>query len=49
MFFSFCFYLLLISLYGCMESGMNINGGRDKNKLAQISELLRIDKVNVCF
>ncbi len=28
---------------------LNINGGRDKNKLAQISELLRIDKVNVCF
>ncbi len=28
---------------------LNINGGRYKNKLAQISELLRIDKVNVCF
>lgn len=28
---------------------LNINGGRDKNKLAQISEFLRIEKVYVCF
>jgi len=28
---------------------LNINGGRDKNKLAKISEFLRIEKVNVCF
>ncbi len=52
--FTLCFFLSVsIYLFLYMDvwrvGSLNINGGRDNNKLAQISEFLRIDKVNVCF
>lgn len=35
--------------YGAVEGSLNINGGRDGNKLVMISELFSIKKINVAF
>lgn len=48
-FFSVSVYFLLLYMDVWRVGSLNINGGRDRNKLAQISEFLRIEKVNVCF
>lgn len=48
-FFSVSVYFLFLYMDVWRVGSLNINGGRDKNKLAQISEFLRIEKVNVCF
>ncbi len=52
----FClFFLFLFSLYFFLSmellrvGSLNINGGRDGNKLAMISELFSIKKVNIAF
>ncbi len=49
-FFSFSVLFIFFSFYGAVEGGLfNINGGRDGNKLAMISELFSIKKVNIAF